>query len=341
MSASLSGGQEDGHDAPQPTLAVAVWPGIEPRLLRPSRRRGLRRLPRRRAATSRSTMPTRLLEQVDLSGLLGRGGAAFPLAVKLQTVRDNGRTGRRRGRGRQRRRGRTRVDQGPVAAAAPSASGARRAAAGRRGWSAPSARMSTSPIRGAAAAVADRARRARPETSSAALSISVLTVDPGYVAGEETAAVRAHQRRPGQTDRQAAAPVRRGRRRPADDGQQCRDARANSRSSTGTAPRRSAQQGTSTSPGTFLATITGAGRPPALYEIPHGVAFTELLDIARRARRSGARRADGRLLRRPAEPRRSRHHARPRDRCVASAAGWAAARSRSSPTTARSPSRHR
>ncbi len=29
--------------------------------------------------------------QVDLSGLLGRGGAAFPLAVKLQTVRDNGR----------------------------------------------------------------------------------------------------------------------------------------------------------------------------------------------------------------------------------------------------------
>ena len=32
-----------------------------------------------------------LLSQVDLSGVLGRGGAAFPLAVKLKTVRDNGR----------------------------------------------------------------------------------------------------------------------------------------------------------------------------------------------------------------------------------------------------------
>ena len=39
------------------------------------------------------------------------------------------------------------------------------------------------------------------------------------------------------------------------------------------------QHGTSTSPGTFLATITGAGRPPALYEIPHGVAFTDLLKV--------------------------------------------------------------
>nr|MDP9167907.1 hypothetical protein [Actinomycetota bacterium] len=35
--------------------------------------------------------------------------------------------------------------------------------------------------------------------------------------------------------------------------------------------------GTSASPGTFLATITGAGRPPVLYELPHGVAVTEVL----------------------------------------------------------------
>ena len=34
-----------------------------------------------------------LLEQVDLSGLLGRGGAAFPLGTKLRTVRDAGRRG--------------------------------------------------------------------------------------------------------------------------------------------------------------------------------------------------------------------------------------------------------
>jgi NADH:ubiquinone oxidoreductase subunit F (NADH-binding) len=35
--------------------------------------------------------------------------------------------------------------------------------------------------------------------------------------------------------------------------------------------------GTSASPGTFLATISGAELPPVLYELPHGVAFTELL----------------------------------------------------------------
>ena len=33
------------------------------------------------------------------------------------------------------------------------------------------------------------------------------------------------------------------------------------------------------SPGTFLLTITGGGKPPALYEVPHGLAFTELLEM--------------------------------------------------------------
>jgi NADH:ubiquinone oxidoreductase subunit F (NADH-binding) len=37
--------------------------------------------------------------------------------------------------------------------------------------------------------------------------------------------------------------------------------------------------GTQASPGTFLATVTGASRPPALYELPHGVTFTDLLAL--------------------------------------------------------------
>jgi NADH:ubiquinone oxidoreductase subunit F (NADH-binding) len=37
--------------------------------------------------------------------------------------------------------------------------------------------------------------------------------------------------------------------------------------------------GTSLSPGTFLATITGAGRSPVLYELPLGTPFTELLSL--------------------------------------------------------------
>ncbi|HEY9265229.1 MAG TPA: NADH-ubiquinone oxidoreductase-F iron-sulfur binding region domain-containing protein, partial [Mycobacterium sp.] len=36
--------------------------------------------------------------------------------------------------------------------------------------------------------------------------------------------------------------------------------------------------GTSASPGTFLATVTGGGKPPALYELPHGTPVTELLE---------------------------------------------------------------
>ena len=71
-------------------LAVAVWPGIEPRLLRQGAEDVLPTTATR-ADTSRSTTPDGLLGQVDLSGVLGRGGAAFPLAVKLKTVRDNGR----------------------------------------------------------------------------------------------------------------------------------------------------------------------------------------------------------------------------------------------------------
>ena len=46
-----------------------------------------------------------------------------------------------------------------------------------------------------------------------------------------------------------------------------------------TAPQQFRSQGTALSPGTFLATITGAGRPPVLYELPHGFAFTELLEL--------------------------------------------------------------
>ena len=38
-------------------------------------------------------------------------------------------------------------------------------------------------------------------------------------------------------------------------------------------------QGTAASPGTFLATITGAGRPAALYELPHGVRIVDLLAL--------------------------------------------------------------
>ena len=66
-----------------------MWPGIEPRLLR----QGAEEYADYRDAGGYQPLddPDGLLSQVDLAGVLGRGGAAFPLAVKLKTVRDNGR----------------------------------------------------------------------------------------------------------------------------------------------------------------------------------------------------------------------------------------------------------
>ncbi|HTI75496.1 MAG TPA: hypothetical protein VL634_10905, partial [Mycobacterium sp.] len=63
-------------------LRVTALPNSEPRLLRPADG-GYRPLDDADA----------LLEQVDLAGLLGRGGAAFPLGTKLATVRDAARRG--------------------------------------------------------------------------------------------------------------------------------------------------------------------------------------------------------------------------------------------------------
>ena len=61
----------------------------QPAAARTSPRIGSRRLPPLADADE-------LLSEVESSGLLGRGGAAFPLAVKLRAVRDNGRLARRR-----------------------------------------------------------------------------------------------------------------------------------------------------------------------------------------------------------------------------------------------------
>src|SRR6185369_16705248 len=71
-------------------FAVTVWPGIEARLLR----HGAEPYPEYRDSGGYQPLDDAdgLLNQVDLSGILGRGGAAFPLAVKLKTVRDNSRT---------------------------------------------------------------------------------------------------------------------------------------------------------------------------------------------------------------------------------------------------------
>src|SRR5881392_3686309 len=70
-------------------LTVAAWPGIEPRLLRRGDEDWASYC--KQGGYQPLDDVDHLLGEVEMSGLLGRGGAAFPLAVKLRAVRDNGR----------------------------------------------------------------------------------------------------------------------------------------------------------------------------------------------------------------------------------------------------------
>jgi NADH:ubiquinone oxidoreductase subunit F (NADH-binding) len=255
-------------------LAVTVWPGIEPRLLR----QGAEDYTDYRSAGGYQPLeePDRLLAQVDLSGLLGRGGAAFPLAVKLQTVRDNGATAG----------GAVVVANGEEGE--PASVKDRWLLRNRPHLVLDGLRLAAQMVRAerayvyvsdpAAAQAVTTALDAIERELLGGLSITLLTVDPGYVAGEETAAVRAINGGPAKpTDKPP---------RPFEEGVGRLPTMVSNVETLALIPflhRHGAEafrsHGTSTSPGTFLATITGADRPAALYEIPHGLAFTELLDI--------------------------------------------------------------
>ena len=105
-----------------------------------------------------------------------------------------------------------------------------------------------------------------------------MTVDAGYVAGEETAAVRAINGGPAKPTDKPPRPFEQG-----VGGHPTLVSNVETLANLPFVLRHGADAyrsvGTSASPGTFLATITGAGRPPALYELPHGVAFTDLLAL--------------------------------------------------------------
>lgn len=220
--------------------------------------------------------PDALLSEVESSGLVGRGGAAFPLAVKLRAVRDNGRL----------------------------AAGAVLVANGEEGEPASikdrwllrnRPHLVLDGLRLAAAVVAaDRAfvyvsdaesahsvETALAELDSDTLggvTVHMSTVQPGYVAGEETAAVRALNGGPAKPTDKPPRPFEAG----VDDYPTLVsnvETLANLPYLQGHGSAAFRSQGTALSPGTFLATITGAGLPPTLYELPHGLPFTELLAL--------------------------------------------------------------
>ncbi|OBJ87536.1 NADH dehydrogenase [Mycobacterium asiaticum] len=254
-------------------MRTAAWSSLEPRLLTEDSEREDAAVYRERGGYLPLMDADQLLGEVDASGLVGRGGAAFPLGVKLRAVRDNGRA----------------------------AGGAVVIANGEEGEPASikdrwllrhRPHLVLDGLRLAAAIVstrrvyvyvsdADSARSVEAALGEAVLQdldVEVWTVDPGYVAGEETAAVQAINGGPAKpTDKPP---------RPFEFGVGELPTLISNVETLANLPhlqRHGAKafrtQGTVLSPGTFLATITGASRPPALYELPHGLPFTELLAL--------------------------------------------------------------
>jgi NADH:ubiquinone oxidoreductase subunit F (NADH-binding) len=254
-------------------VAAVVLPGLAPRLLR--EQPGIEdHAAYRDAGGYRELVDAdALLDTVQLSGLLGRGGAAFPLAVKLRSVRTGGRDTVVVANGEEgepasvkdrwllRHRPHLVLDGLRLAA---------RMVAAERAYVYVSDPQAARSIDAALAEVnAD---------GLDGLAVSVRTVDPGYVAGEETAAVRAINGGPAKPTDKPPRPFEQG-----VGGQPTLVSNVETLANLPYLHRHGSDAfrsvGTSMSPGTFLATVTGAGRPPALYEIPHGLALTELLAL--------------------------------------------------------------
>ncbi|MGC2656296.1 MAG: NADH-ubiquinone oxidoreductase-F iron-sulfur binding region domain-containing protein [Mycobacterium sp.] len=259
------------------SVTVAAWPGGIPRLLRNPARTDAERYSEYRESGGYRPLTDldALLSEVESSGLVGRGGAGFPLGRKLRTVRDNGRLGRTR-----------------TVAIANGEEG-EPASIKDRWLLRHRPHLVLDGLRLAAAVVAaDRAvvyvsdpqaaqavKTALDELDSTTFGgamVTVRLVDPGYVAGEETAAVRALNGGPVKPTDKPPRPFQAG-----VDGLPTLVSNVETLANLpflhehGAVAFRS--QGTSQSPGTFLVTITGGGRPPGLYEVPHGLPFPELI----------------------------------------------------------------
>lgn len=261
-----------------PAITIASSAGFEPRLLNDQAARGREDVAAYRQLGGYQPLGSAddLLGEVESGGLLGRGGAGFPLAVKVRAVRDNG----------------------------PAAGGTVVIANGEEGEPASikdrwllrhRPHLILDGLRLAAAMVgADRAYVYVSDPDSArsvetalaelepdalgAFVVEVASVDPGYIAGEETAAIRAINGGPVKPTDKPPRPFQSGVR-----GLPTLVSNVETLANLpylqrhGSAAFRSL--GTTQSAGTLLVTLTGAGRPPGLYEVPHGLPFTELLAL--------------------------------------------------------------
>ena len=263
------------------TITIAARPGCAPRLLRD--RLDLQTVREDRAAYSEGDGYRPLedadafLDDVERSGLLGRGGAGFPMATKLRSVRDHG----------------IHLGSGTVVIAngeegEPASIKDRWLLRNRPHLILDGLRLATAVVGADRAYVyvsdAESARSieaALGELDAAALGgidVVVTTVQPGYVAGEETAAVHVLNGGLAKPTDKPPRPFQEG-----VDGLPTLvsnvETLANLPYIQQHGPAEFRSQGTPQSPGTLLVTITGAGRPPGLYEVAHGSALTELIAL--------------------------------------------------------------
>lgn len=257
-------------------VKTAAWPGCPPRLLRESLGPEDLAAYREQGGYLALTDAEMLLKEIESGGLVGRGGAAFPLGLKLRAVRDNGR-----------------VAGGSVVVAngeegEPASIKDRWLLRNRPHLVLDGLRLAAAIVAADHAYVyvsdpdaAHSVEAALNELDSDTLGgvgVELRSVQPGYVAGEETAAVRAINGGPAKpTDKPP---------RPFEVGVNGRPTLVSNVETLANVPylqRHGATafraHGTVMSPGTFLATITGANRPPVLYELPHGLPFAELLAL--------------------------------------------------------------
>lgn len=254
---------------------VAAPPGTTARLIRSGS--GTESVADYRAGGGYTTLadPQRLLAQVTESGLRGRGGAGFPLGTKLQSVRRHARPEAR-----------------PVVVANGEEG---EPASGKDRWL-----LRTRPhlvldglrlaalILGAERAVVylSDARAADGVTVALAelgvdtlpVPVEIVTVAQGYVAGEETAAVRAIDGGPAKPSDKPPRPYAAG-----VGGRPTLISNVETLAHLAWIHRHGAEAfraaGTPDSPGTFLATVTGGARAAAIYELPHGFSFRELVSL--------------------------------------------------------------
>ncbi|MGB6207559.1 MAG: hypothetical protein WBF82_11375, partial [Mycobacterium sp.] len=170
-------------------VTVASTPGCPPRLLgeQPQTREDLATYQTRGGYRPLAGVDA-LLSEVESSGLVGRGGAAFPLAVKLRAVRDNG----------SRAGGSVVVANGEEGE--PASIKDRWLLRNRPHLVLDGLRLAAAIVAADSAYVyvSDHGSARSVETALTELgsephgiTLELVTVQPGYVAGEETAAVQA------------------------------------------------------------------------------------------------------------------------------------------------------